>query len=551
MKIRKAILSVILISAAVFSLGFKVSDRNFEISRNLEIFHSVFRQLDMLYVDTVNVERVIHKSIDAMLSSIDPYTVYYPEDDQEDLKLMTTGKYAGIGSVVRLYPDKHYVAIEEPYEDQPAARSGLKAGDLILSIDGESMKDRPVQYVSERLRGEPDSRLDIIVRRPGVEDSIEVQVVRSVISLPSVPYYGLHGDVGFIMLDGFTEDCSKDFRHALLDLKSQGAQSLVIDLRGNGGGLLNEAVEITGMFVPRGTMVVETKGKMRQSSSSYSTRRDPVDTTIPLAVLVDGNSASASEILSGALQDLDRAVIVGDRTFGKGLVQTTRSLAYGGTLKVTTSKYYIPSGRCIQAVDYSHRDESGTATRIPDSLTHVFRTAGGRPVRDGGGIRPDIESPSDTMPDIMYYLSQDVVLFDFVNSYCMEHGEIAPAGEFAVSEELYESFKKFVMESDFSVTSQSSKMLGSLKELASDEGLYANASEEFSVLEKKLQYDMERDLDHFEDDLKLLLETEIVARYYFKKGAIKQGLRYDKTFKRACGLLSDRNEYNGILNGKQ
>lgn len=529
-------------------LGFKTSDRNFEISKNLDIFHNVFRELDMFYVDTVDVEKVIRKGINAMLSSIDPYTVYYPQDDQDDLKRMTTGKYAGIGAVVRNYPSKGYVAIEEPYEGMPASRYGLKAGDLILSIDGENMKGKSVEFVSDHLRGDPNTRLVVTVQRPGVADSLDVEIIRATVALPSVPYYGMQGDAGYIMLDGFTENCSRDVRRALLDLKEQGAKGIIIDLRGNGGGLLNEAVEIVSLFVPKGTRIVETRGKTRQSNSEYDTRRDPVDLDIPLVVLVDGNSASSSEILSGSLQDLDRAVIVGDRTYGKGLVQTTRSLPYNGTLKVTTSKYYIPSGRCIQELDYSHRDASGVATRVPDSLTHVFTTSTGRQVRDGGGIRPDIKCLADTMPDIMYYLSNDVVLFDFVNQFCVDNKSIAPASDFVVSDSLYNAFKEYVKSSDFKFTSRSSQALKSLESMAASEGLKENAKEEFKALADKLQYDMNRDLDQFEDDLKLLLATEILTRYYYQKGAIQEGLKYDAALDTAQAVIADAHRYNTILN---
>ena len=529
--------------------GFKGSDRNFEISKNLEIFHNVFRELDMFYVDTVDVEKVIHKGIDAMLASIDPYTVYYPQDDQDDLKRMTTGKYAGIGAVVRNYPTKGYVAIEEPYEGMPAARYGLKAGDLILAIDGESMKGKATEYVSDHLRGDPNTRLVVTVRRPGAEnDSVDVEVIRSTVALPSVPYYGMKGDAGYILLDGFTENCSRDVRRALLELKEQGARGIVLDLRGNGGGLLNEAVEIVSLFVPKGTRIVETRGKIRQATSEYSTRREPVDMEIPLVVLVDGSSASASEIVSGSLQDLDRAVIIGDRTYGKGLVQTTRSLPYNGTLKVTTSKYYIPSGRCIQEIDYSHRDASGVATRVPDSLTHVFTTSTGRQVRDGGGIRPDIKCVADTMPDIMYYLSNDVVLFDFVNQFCVDNKTIAPASEFVISDSLYNAFKEFVKNSDFKFTSRSSQALKTLESLAASEGLKENAKAEFKALADKLQYDMNRDLDQFESDVKLLLATEILSRYYYQKGAIQESLKYDAALDTAQTVIADAHRYYKILN---
>ena len=525
----------------------KDEDHNFDIAKNLEVFHDIVTELDRFYVDTINPSKTIEAGIQAMLRGIDPYTEYYPEKDVNDLKMITTGKYAGIGAIIRQYTNRDYVYIDEPYENMPAARAGLKAGDEILSINGESMKGKASSYVSDHLRGEADTKLTITVRRPGVPDSISIDLTRSVISLPSVPYYGMWQGYGYILLESFTEHCSRSVMEALVDLKEKGAKGIILDLRGNGGGLLQEAVDIVGLFVPKGTPLVETRGKIPQAASKYVTERNPIDENIPLVVMTDDQSASASEIVAGSLQDLDRAVIVGTRTFGKGLVQTTRMLAFNGTLKVTTAKYYIPSGRCIQEIDYSKRNDKGQAQHIPDSLTKVFYTAAGRPVRDGGGIRPDVECKQDTMPDILYYISQNVVLFDFVNDWCTKHATIAPVEDFALTDDDYVAFKEFVSNSDFKYESSSGKALESLKKIAQREGLADKAKDEFKSLEEKLQYDLKNDLDVFRTDLERVLAMEIVTRYYFQRGAVVQSLKSDKFLADAVKLLDDPARYRSIL----
>lgn len=529
----------------------KTEDHNFEIAKNLEVFHEIVSELDRFYVDTINPTKVIEKGIQAMLSGIDPYTEYYPENDMKDLKMITTGKYAGIGAIIRQYTGRDYIYIDEPYEGMPAARYGLKAGDEILSINGESMKGKASSYVSDHLRGEADSKLTVTVRRPGVPDSLSIDLVRSVIALPAVPYYGMYKGYGYILLEQFTENCSKSVMKALVELKEQGAKGIILDLRGNGGGLLNEAVEIVGLFVPKGTKLVETRGKVPQVGSTYVTQRNPIDENIPLVVLTDDQSASASEIVAGSLQDLDRAVIVGVRTFGKGLVQTTRMLPFNGTLKVTTAKYYIPSGRCIQEIDYSKRNEKGQAQHIPDSLTKVFYTAAGRPVRDGGGIRPDVVCKQDTMPDILYYLSQNVVLFDYVNEWCTKHATIAPAQDFKLTDQDYNEFKEFVCNSDFKFESNSSKALESLRKLAEREGLADKAQDEFKSLESKLQYDLRNDLDVFRKDLERVVSMEILVRYYYQRGLIMYNMKSDRFLEEAAGLLGDRKRYDSILASPQ
>jgi len=540
-------LFAIMMIAPVLSEAQQPDDHNFEMAKNLEIFHEIVTELDRYYVDTISPSQTIEKGIKAMLSGIDPYTEYYPEKDMNDLKMMTTGKYAGIGAIIRQYTGRDYVYIEEPYEGMPAARYGLKAGDEILSIDGESMKGKASSYVSDHLRGEASSELTITVRRAGVPDSLSIKLVRSVISLPAVPYYGMWKGFGYIMLEQFTENSSRSVMQALVELKDQGAKGIILDLRGNGGGLLQEAVNIVGMFVPKGTKLVETRGKIPQAASTYITERNPIDETIPLVVLTDEQSASASEIVAGSLQDLDRAVIIGTRTFGKGLVQTTRMLPFNGTLKVTTAKYYIPSGRCIQEIDYSTRNEKGQAQHIPDSLTKVFYTAAGRPVRDGGGIRPDVQCKQDTLPDILYYIAQNVVLFDFVNDWCARHETIASADKFSLTDEDYNAFKDFVCNSDFKYESNSGKALESLMKIAQREGLADKAQEEFKSLESKLQYDLKNDLDVFRKDLERVIAMEIVVRYHYQRGVVMLNMRSDRFLDEAVNLLGDRKRYDSIL----
>lgn len=543
-----SLIAVFLLSALLTLTAARQSDQRFQASKSSDIFHSIIRELNMLYVDTVDLEAAVNKGIDAMLSSLDPYTEYYSEQEENDLKMMTTGKYAGIGAIIRQYPEKNLIAIEEPYEGMPAAKYGLKAGDLILRIDGEDMRGKTNAEVSDKLRGEPDTKLVVTVQRPGVSDSLDVEVVRNVIALPSVPYYGMLDEgYGYIVLESFTEGCSKDVRNAIEELLSQDVKGLVLDLRGNGGGLLGEAVEIVGLFVPKGTKVVETKGRAPQSSRTYSTQRAPVVPELPLVVMVDESSASASEIVAGALQDLDRAVIVGNRTFGKGLVQSTRPLPYNSTLKLTTSKYYIPSGRCIQKVDYAARRSGDEKKQDADTVRAEFYTAAGRPVKTDGGIYPDTVCKLDTMPDIMYRITTDVVLFDFINNYCIDNPVIAPMEEFVVTDSLFDEFVDFVHNSDFEFESNSSKALEVLKDMAELEGLADKATNEFAALEQKLQYDMDKDLDIFRDDLKRLLAVEIAIRYYYQRGAIYHSLKGDNCLELAIDVLNNKQLYRDIL----
>ena len=539
------IVAIVLITVAFFSFK-SGDDRNFQIAKNLDIFNSIVKELDMFYVDTIDPNKTIREGIDNMLYSLDPYTVYYPENDQDELEMMVKGSYGGIGSLIRYNPKSKYTVIAEPYEGMPAAESGLKAGDLLLEIDGKDLKGN--SDVSTLLRGQVGTSFKLKVQRPGVKEPLEFNIVRRSIQMPTIPYYGvMDGQVGYINLSSFSGNPSKDFKKAFLDLKKQGITSLVIDLRNNGGGLLDQAVEIVNMFVPRGKTIVTTKGKIKQASNTYKTLREPLDTDIPIAVLVNSGTASSSEILSGSLQDLDRAVIVGNRTYGKGLVQMPRSLPYGGNLKITTSKYYIPSGRCVQAIDYAHRNEDGSVARIPDSLTTVFHTAAGREVRDGGGVSPDIEVKQERLPNILFYLVRDNLIFDYATDYCLKHPAIASAKEFELTDADYEEFKNKVKGADFKYDQQSEKILNTLKEAAEFEGYMKDASDEFKALENKLKHNLDRDLDYFSKDIKKMIAEEIIKRYYYQEGAIIQQLKDDKDLDEAVKVLTNPERYQQIL----
>ncbi|WP_291583145.1 S41 family peptidase [Bacteroides sp.] len=543
---RNGIVAVIVLIAVAF-FGFKKGDdRNFQIAKNLDIFNAIVKELDMFYVDTIDPNKTIREGIDNMLYSLDPYTVYYPENDQDELEMMVKGSYGGIGSLIRYNPKLQYTVIAEPYEGMPAAESGLKAGDILLEIDGKDLKNN--SDVSTLLRGQVGTSFKLKVQRPGVKEPLEFTIVRRSIQMPTIPYYGImEGQVGYINLSSFSGSPSKDFKNAFLDLKKQGATSLVIDLRNNGGGLLDQAVEIVNFFVPRGKTIVTTKGKIKQASNTYKTLREPLDTDIPIAVLVNSGTASSSEILSGSLQDLDRAVIVGNRTYGKGLVQVPRSLPYGGNLKITTSKYYIPSGRCVQAIDYAHRNEDGSVARIPDSLTTVFHTAAGREVRDGGGVSPDIEVKQERLPNILYYLVRDNLIFDYATDYCLKHPVIAPAEKFELTDADYVDFKNKVKGVDFKYDQQSEKILKTLKEAAEFEGYMKEASDEFKALENKLTHNLDRDLDYFSKDIKKMIAEEIIKRYYYQRGAIIQQLKGDNELDEAVKILTNPERYQQIL----
>lgn len=528
----------------------KSDNHNFEIAKNLEIFNDIYKQLDLFYVDTLSADTVIEWGINAMLRQVDPFTEYYPEEGLDALKEMTTGKYAGVGAIIRYYKKEDYVMIVEPLEDSPARDAGVKAGDLIVAIDGEDMKGKNTQEVSNHLRGDAGSVFELTVKRAGVEEPLVLKVTRRNIAMPPVPYYGMVTDsVGYIYFERFVDGCSRDVRRAVVELKEKGAKSLVLDLRSNGGGLLREAVEVANLFVPRGKKVVYTKGKLASVNAEYYTEKEPLDLEIPLVVLVDGGTASSAEIISGAWQDLDRAVIVGRRTYGKGLVQMIRELPYHGSLKVTTSRYYIPSGRCIQAYDYRHLNPDGSAGTMPDSLTHVFKTAGGREVRDGGGIKPDVVIAPDSLPTIVYDMMASDVLLEYVNQFTSTHPSIAPAGEFSLSDEDYADFVKLVEKSDFTYKRRTEEVMKLLESAARFEGCYEEARPEFEALAKKLSGEVGADLEKPKNkkEIKEFLESDIVSRYYFNRGAILQQLKGDKDLEAALEILADKERYEQLL----
>lgn len=557
---KKILAGALIVLVGIGVISFKEDDRNFQIAKNLDLFNSIFKELDMFYVDTIDAEKMIQNGVRGMLALTDPYTEYYPEEEMSSVKELTTGKYGGIGAAIRYYEAKDRIAVIEPTEGMPAAEAGVKAGDIILAVGGKEMVRgdmKPQDFsekVSQALRGEPGTSFILKVMRPLKNDStiLEFKITRKSIRTNPVPYYGMVRDsIGYLALSSFTENCSKDFKKAFIELKQKGAKALILDLRDNGGGSLSEAIDIVNFFVPKGQEIVVTKGKLKQAQGSYKTENEPIDTKIPLAVLVNGGSASASEIVSGSLQDLDRAVIIGTRTYGKGLVQTIRPLPYNGTLKVTTSKYYIPSGRCIQAIDYAKKNADGSVARTPDSLTNVFHTVAGREVRDGGGIRPDIEVKGDRIPNIVFYLMNEDIIFDYATQYCWDHPTMESVESFKLTDEDYRAFKELVKSRDFTYDRQSEKMLKSLKEVAEFEGYMEGASEEFKALEKKLNHNLDRDLDYFSKQIKTYIAQEIVTRYFYQRGAAMERLKDDEDLEKAISVLKDGKQYSEILSVKK
>lgn len=529
----------------------KEKNHDFVVAKNMDVFTSIYKNLDMMYVDTLDADEVIGNGINAMLRSLDPYTEYYPESEVKELKNMLTGKYAGIGSVVRYNYQLGYTVINEPYEGMPAQEAGLKKGDIILSINDSTMKGKEVSYVSDRLRGEPGTSFILKVKRPSTGKVMKVKLTRRTIQMPFLPYYGLlDGGIGYINFNSFTDQCAKDVRRAFIDLKKQGARKLVFDLRNNGGGSVSEAVSIVNMFLPKDKVVLTMKGKLQRANNEYKTTVEPIDTLMPIVVLVSGDTASAAEILSGSLQDYDRAIILGTRTYGKGLVQATMDLPYNGQMKLTTSKYYIPSGRCVQALNYKHA-KGGYVEHVPDSLTKVFYTAGGREVRDGGGVKPDVEVKPDSLPNIAYYLAgardSNELMLNYEVDYIAKHPTIAPAKDFALTDADYEEFKARVLKADFKYDRETEKYLKDLMKLARFEGYYDDAKPEFDALAKKLSHNVAKDLDYNKQYIKRLLENDIVAAYYYQGGAIRNSLRYDKQVKEAVRLLNTPEEYKKLL----
>lgn len=527
-------------------------NHNLEVAKQMEIFSTLYRYLDLMYVDTLNAEQVVGEGIKGMLNSLDPYTEYYPAADRKELKSMITGKYGGIGAIITYRSKDKRSVISEPYFGMPAYEAGLRMGDVILAIDGEDMTNKQLSYVTEHLRGNAGTSFLLKYQRPGLKEPATVKITRRQIQMPAIPYYGMANDsVGFISFSQFTEDCAKLFRNAVIDLKRQGMSSLIIDLRANTGGSLSEAVDILNLFLPKDMTLVRTRGKLPQSGREYTTSKLPIDTVMPIVALVGNMTASASEIMSGTLQDLDRGVIMGTKTYGKGLVQTPIALPYNGNLKLTTAHYYIPSGRCVQAIKYKR----GNNEVVADSLKREFKTKNGRTVKDGGGIMPDIVITPDTIPNVVYYfnsaLDSTSVLMDYVVDYVASHKTIAPARDFEISDEDYEDFKKKAIESGFQYDRESSKLLKQLKKVAEFEGYYNRAKAEFDALEKKLAHDLSVELDHHKQEVKQAISSDIVACYYYQTGVIENSLRSDKLVQEALSLLADKSRYHKLLYPEQ
>lgn len=528
----------------------QTKNHNYDVARNLELFSAIYKNLDMMYVDTLDASEVIGTGIKAMLRSLDPYTEYYAPEDVKNLKTMLTGKYAGIGSTIRKNLKTGNVIIDEPYEGKPAHKAGLRKGDEILSIDDSTMVGKDNSYVSNHLRGDAGTTFLLKVLRPSTGKKLTMKVTRESIQLPPVPYYGMMDDkVGYINLNAFTDDCAKDVRRAFIDLRQKGMKGLLFDLRGNGGGSLQEAIKIVNLFVPKGITLVKTVGKMKRANSEYATSQEPVDTLMPIVVLVNDDTASASEITAGSLQDLDRAVVLGTRTYGKGLVQLPMDLPHNASMKLTTSKYYIPSGRCIQAINYKHSG-GGYREFIPDSLTHTFYTRGGRMVKDGGGIKPDVEVRPDSLPNIAAYLmrldSTEVTL-NWVVDYIAKHPQIAGADEFHITDEEWEDYKQKVVKSDFKYDRETSKVYEKLVEVATFEGYYDDARQEFDALKARLSHNTEREMEKNEQLLRRLLEAEIIPSYWYQAGGIIHQNLYDKQIKEAQRLVMSGEEYSKLL----
>jgi carboxyl-terminal processing protease len=537
-----------LLLVAGVSTGFLVNQesRDFKIAKNLDIFFSLFRELNTFYVDPINPDKLIKVAIDNMLKTLDPYTVYFPESEADEFAILTTGQYGGIGSLVRASGD--YVVISEVYKGFPADKAGIKPGDILKKVDGTSLKGLPTESVSEKLKGDPGTALNITVGRNGRDTDYLIK--REKIILPPVPYYGMiDSKTGYIRFTNFTQNCIEAVKSALIDLKSQNAQQIILDLRGNPGGLLTEAVEIVNLFIPEGTEVVSTKGKVKQFDEDFKTTKQPVDDKIPLALLINRGSASASEIVAGAIQDLDRGVIIGQRSYGKGLVQITRPLVYNTQLKVTTAKYYIPSGRCIQARDFSHPNEDGSVGIIPDSLISEFKTRNGRIVKDGGGITPDIEEVPPPLSQISSELYVRNYIFDFATKYYWAHPNLKSPEEFKFTDQDYSDFKTFLEERKFSYKTSTEESLNELIANAKKEKYYDIHKDLFNDLEKDVTHNLDQDLKLFKNEITDLLEDEIISRYFYESGAIAWTIGKDEQVLKAREILNDKAEYDSILKG--
>ncbi len=547
-KIRTWLISISIVILSVTFYGFY--DNDFEIAKNLDIFYTLFREVNLYYVDEQAPGDLIKNGIDGMLKSLDPYTNFIPESKLEDYRFLTTGQYGGIGAMMKMKDNK--ALITEPYENSPSSKSGLKAGDMIIKVDNYGLKGKTIEDLGEILKGQANTQVKLLIERPGTEGSFEKTLTREKIDIKVVPHFQMLDDkVGYIKFTTFTQTAFKEVKDALVDLKeNKQMEALVFDLRGNPGGLLIEAVKIMNLFVNRGQEIVSTKGKIKSRDHVYKTQNQAYDTLMPIVVLVNSRSASASEIVSGSMQDLDRAVIVGTRTFGKGLVQTTRDLSYNTKLKVTTAKYYIPSGRCIQALDYTHRNADGSVGHIPDSLITEFKTKAGRTVYDGGGILPDVVIHNEKLCVIASELLTKDIIFNYVTQYCLKHDSVPPADNFVFTENDYNDFKNYVTTNGFTYETLSEEFLDELKKIAKEEKYLSKSEKEFAALEEKLHHNVNNDLDSFEDEIKALISEEILKRYYYKSGEISYKLKNDIVVKKALEIIKDKKHYTEILQAK-
>ena len=524
-------------------------DNYFEITKNLDIFVTLFKELNLYYVDETKPGDLMKTGIEGMLESLDPYTNYIPESDIEDFRFMQTGQYGGIGALIRTREKQ--ILIAEPYEGSPALKAGLQAGDVIIEVNGKSTEGKTTEDISKILKGQPNTEVKLVIKRDGVDKPIEKTIIREEIKVKAVPHYDmLNNEVGYIKLNSFTDKCTEEVQGAFKELKEKkGMKSLVLDLRGNPGGLLNEAVSLSNLFVEKGQLVVSTKGKVKEWEKTYKAANTALDLDIPLVILVNSGSASASEIVSGTIQDLDRGVIIGQRTYGKGLVQTTRPLSYGANLKVTTAKYYIPSGRCIQALDYSNRNEDGSVGKVPDSLMKKFETKNGRSVYDGGGVLPDIVLEPLVYSQIARALSNKSIIFDFATKFKRENPTIPPVKDFQITDEIINQFNVFIADKDYEYSTKSEDVVKQFKETAEKEKYFKQVEKEYEALKLKLSHNKNEDLVTFKDEIKELLKSEIVSRYYYQKGRVESMLDNDPDVKEALGILADKSKYSSLLTG--
>ncbi len=531
--------------ACILSVQVFAQSNGFEVIKNMELMDQIYQQLEMYYVDEPQVGKLGKTAIDAMLKELDPYTVYYHESNIEDYRLMTTGQYGGIGALIRKIGD--YTFIAEPYEGNPAQKSGLQAGDKIISVDGKDMFKKESDDVSSALKGPKGTTIVIEVEREN-EGKKKISVTRDEIKLPDVPYSGMvNGTVGYIKLNSFTQTAASDVRAAFLDLKSQGMKEVILDLRGNGGGLLIEAVKIVNMFVKKGETIVTTKGRVAEENRVYTTLESPLDTEIPLTILIDEGSASASEIVAGSIQDLDRGVVIGETSYGKGLVQRTYDLKYGSKVKLTIAKYYTPSGRCVQRLEYYEKEDGERPKEIADSLLKVFKTKNGRDVIDGRGIEPDVKVELENLSRLTATIYANNLIFNYATRYHTAHASIAEAGKFVLTDAEYDEFKKYVLSEEFTYSTASEEMLKKMKETAEKEGFYEDSKAEYEALMARVVPSKERDLEKFRSEIKYLLENEIISRYYYQKGRAMDAFRNDLYVEKALEILKTRSTYNTIL----